>query len=328
MRRMLNAGTLLLFALVLMAAAAMPAATSAQIAVGIGVSVHVAPPPIPVAVVQPPCPTEGYLWTPGYWAYGPAGYYWVDGVWVAPPRVGLLWTPGYWGFVGGVYGWHAGYWGPHVGFYGGVNYGFGYGGVGFVGGEWRGGVFAYNTAAMHVGGGFHNVYVNRTVINNTTVVNRASFNGPGGVVRSETAEERGFDHEQHLEATHDQTAHMEAARNDPNARFANNHGRPVGMGVNAREQWQQNRVAQGERSGQMTPGEAARAEHNEAHIDNQVNRDRAANGGHLTGAEHNQVEHEQNKESHQIYNEKHNAKTDANPHPHANGGSKDEKEKK
>ena len=56
----------------------------------------------------------------------------------SPPRAGVLWTPGYWGFAGGVYAWHAGYWGPHVGFYGGINYGFGYGGVGFVGGEWRG----------------------------------------------------------------------------------------------------------------------------------------------------------------------------------------------
>src|SRR6516162_11244676 len=84
------------------------------------------PPPLPV-YEQPPCPVEGYIWTPGYWAWGIGGYYWVPGTWVAPPRVGLLWTPGYWAFAGGVYAFHAGYWGPHVGFYGGVNYGFGYG---------------------------------------------------------------------------------------------------------------------------------------------------------------------------------------------------------
>jgi len=119
---------------------------SAQVAVGI--SVHVGPPALPV-YVQPPCPTEGYIWTPGYWAYGDAGYYWVPGVWVAPPRVGLLWTPGYWGWREGVYAFHAGYWGPHVGFYGGVNYGFGYGGVGFVGGAWRGEHFAYNSAVVN-----------------------------------------------------------------------------------------------------------------------------------------------------------------------------------
>jgi hypothetical protein len=44
-----------------------PAPAKAQIAVGVGISVHVAPPAIPV-YVQPPCPVEGYLWTPGYWA--------------------------------------------------------------------------------------------------------------------------------------------------------------------------------------------------------------------------------------------------------------------
>ena len=147
MRKLTFVRTLLLALCVPLALASMASPASAQISVGI--SVHVGPPALPV-YVQPPCPTEGYLWTPGYWAYGDAGYYWVPGVWVAPPRVGLLWTPGYWGFAGGVYGWHAGYWGPHIGFYGGVNYGFGYGGVGFVGGEWRGGHFAYNTAVVNV----------------------------------------------------------------------------------------------------------------------------------------------------------------------------------
>jgi hypothetical protein len=62
-----------------------PMASFAQVAVG--VSIRVGPPAIPV-YQQPLCPTDGYLWTPGYWAYGPAGYYWVPGVWVAPPRVG------------------------------------------------------------------------------------------------------------------------------------------------------------------------------------------------------------------------------------------------
>src|SRR5580704_1516833 len=89
------------------------------------VKVHVVPPELPV-YVQPPCPTEGFLWTPGYWAWAPAGYYWVPGTWVMPPSAGVLWTPGYWGWANGAYLWHAGYWGPHIGFYGGVNYGYGY----------------------------------------------------------------------------------------------------------------------------------------------------------------------------------------------------------
>ncbi len=132
MRMLLRVHCLLLLPLLLI----LPAASHAQ--VGVGVSITVAPPALPV-YEQPPCPTEGYLWTPGYWGYGAGGYYWIPGVWVAPPHPGLLWTPGYWGFGGGFYRWHAGYWGPHVGFYGGINYGFGYGGVGFWGGRWEGG---------------------------------------------------------------------------------------------------------------------------------------------------------------------------------------------
>src|ERR1700684_3462074 len=108
--------------------------------VSVGVSIRIAPPVLPV-YVQPDCPVDGYLWSPGYWAYGDDGYYWVPGVWVMPPTPGYLWTPGYWGYTGGYYGWHGGYWGTHVGFYGGMNYGFGYGGVGFVGGMWEGGHF-------------------------------------------------------------------------------------------------------------------------------------------------------------------------------------------
>ena len=140
----------------------MPTVSSAQVSL----SISIAPPVIPV-YAQPPCPTEGYLWTPGYWAYGAAGYYWVPGVWVAPPQVGVLWTPGYWGFAGGLYVFHRGYWGPHVGFYGGINYGFGYGGVGFFGGRWAGGAFAYNTAVVNVNTTVvRNVYVDKTVIHN------------------------------------------------------------------------------------------------------------------------------------------------------------------
>src|ERR1700739_849003 len=118
-------------------------ATPAPAQIAVGMSVHIGPPALPV-YEQPICPASGYIWTPGYWAYGDDGYYWVPGTWVMAPSPGLLWTPGYWGWEGGSYLWHAGYWGPHVGFYGGVNYGFGYTGVGFAGGYWRGGAFYYN----------------------------------------------------------------------------------------------------------------------------------------------------------------------------------------
>jgi hypothetical protein len=155
-----------------------PLPSPAQLAIGVGFTIGAPPPPLPV-YEQPLAPYPNYQWTPGYWGYGSAGYYWVPGTWVAPPSVGLYWTPGYWGYGGGGYGWNAGYWGPSVGFYGGINYGFGYPGTGFVGGVWSGGAFRYNTAVVRV---------NRTVIHNTynkTVINKCtnchvSFNGGHG----------------------------------------------------------------------------------------------------------------------------------------------------
>ncbi len=110
---------------------------------GVFVSVNLAPPELPV-YEQPICPGDGYIWTPGYWAYTPdGGYYWVPGAWVLAPYTGALWTPGYWGWNDGLYVWNGGYWGLHIGFYGGVNYGFGYSGRGYEGGYW-------NHGALHL----------------------------------------------------------------------------------------------------------------------------------------------------------------------------------
>jgi len=112
----------------------------------IGVSITIAPPVLPV-YVQPPVPGPGYIWTPGYWAYTNGDYYWVPGTWVEPPQAGLLWTPGYWVASGDGFVWNAGYWATEIGFYGGVNYGFGYVGVGWRGSRaWRGAGCAYGTA--------------------------------------------------------------------------------------------------------------------------------------------------------------------------------------
>ncbi len=191
--------------------------------IGIGISVRIGPPALPV-YAQPICPGPGYLWTPGYWAWNDdGGYYWVPGTWVVAP-VGLLWTPGYWGFVGGLYAWHPGYWGPHVGFYGGINYGFGYGGVGFVGGEWRGGAFFYNRAVMNVDVvGIHNVYSRTVVVNNV----HTSFNGPGGIVARPTPEEERYAHEQHTAAVAAQVEHERAASQNRALFASENHGRPA-----------------------------------------------------------------------------------------------------
>jgi len=154
----------------------------------VAVSITIAPPVLPV-YSQPLCPGAGYIWTPGYWAWGSGGYYWVPGTWVMAPFIGALWTPGYWGWGSGAYLWHAGYWGPQVGFYGGINYGFGYVGVGYAGGYWNHGAFFYNSAVNNV---------NRTVVRNVyskTVINngggsRVSYNGGrGGITARPTAAE-------------------------------------------------------------------------------------------------------------------------------------------
>lgn len=200
---------------------AIPAASSA----GVFVSINIAPPVLPV-YVQPPVPGDGYIWMPGYWAYGDEGYYWVPGTWVLAPRVGVLWTPPWWGWSGGYYVFHAGYWGPHVGFYGGVNYGFGYTGVGFAGGAWNGGFFSYNRAVTNVNVTVvHNVY-NQTVVNNTTV-NRVSFNGgPGGTNARPMPSEIAAEREQHISPTGVQTQHEHAASINRTQFASVNHGRP------------------------------------------------------------------------------------------------------
>jgi len=289
-------------------AGAQPA--SAQI--GVGISIHVGPPALPV-YEQPICPGDGYIWTPGYWAYGPAGYYWVPGVWVMPPSVGVLWTPGYWGFAGGLYGWHGGYWGPHVGYYGGINYGFGYGGVGFVGGYWSGGHFAYNTAYANVNRTVvRNVYENRTVVNNYGN-SRASFNGPGGINARPTPGEESVMHEQHIQPTSNQFSHEQAAMADRNQFASVNHGQPGTAAmdsVNGRRFNQQGRIANGVGSGELTPHETGNLENREAGVNHEIHNDRAANGGTLTPQERQQVNGQQNNISHSIYNDKHNGATD------------------
>lgn len=209
----------LFFALLLLGVSG---AAFAQISVGI--SVNFAPPALPV-YEQPVCPGDGYIWTPGYWAWDGFEYYWVPGTWVLAPRVGFLWTPAWWGWSGGVYVFHPGYWGPHVGWYGGISYGFGYFGHGFEGGRWDGGHFFYNREVTNVNVTvIHNVY--NTRIENTTI-NHVSYNGgPGGISARATPEEEAYSRERHIGPVAAQTQHMEAARANPQMRASENHGKP------------------------------------------------------------------------------------------------------
>jgi len=161
--------------LVLLLAA--PSCLTAQVSL----SITVAPPPIPV-YEQPPCPEDGYIWTPGRWAWTGDSYSWIPGNWVAAPAVGMVWTPGYWGWDNQSYFFHEGYWGNAVGFYGGINYGYGYGGTGFQGGRWRGRHYSYNRAVTNIGSGrLTNVYNKAATTRNTTNV---AYNGGRGGIRS------------------------------------------------------------------------------------------------------------------------------------------------
>jgi len=192
----------------------------------IGISVSFGPPPLPV-YAQPPCPDDGYLWTPGYWAYDNYfGYYWVPGTWVPAPQPGLLWTPGWWGWNAGAFLFHEGYWAPHVGFYGGINYGFGFFGDGYAGGRWDGDRFYYNRAVSNINvTNIHNVY-NTTVVNNITV-NHISYNGGnGGIEARPTHEQEEIAQQHHVGLQPVQLHHLQLARANPQLRAEVNHGKP------------------------------------------------------------------------------------------------------
>ncbi len=199
---------------------AVPATSFAQI----GISITIAPPELQ-DYEQPMMPGDGYIWTPGYWAYADEGYYWVPGAWVMPPEVGVLWTPGYWGWDDGSYAWNRGYWGRHIGFYGGVNYGHGYGGRGYEGGRWNNGRFDNNRAVNNVNiTNVHNTY-NETVVNNGGG-SRVSFNGGSrGTQAAPSAEERSTAHEHHVAATAEQSQHEQGVRGNPGQRGPADHGR-------------------------------------------------------------------------------------------------------
>ena len=178
-------------ALALGLALATPLAAWSQVSL----SVTVGPPPLPL-YAQPPIPGDGYLWTPGYWGWG-----------------------------SGLYVWHPGYWGPHVGYYGGINYGYGYIGSGYAGGRWDRGRFRYNSAVNNIPQGrVHDVY--RTPVPQRPA-HPESFNGGKSPWHTPpTANERRFEGGQHPNWTQEQTDHEHRAVSMPEQRMGNNHGTP------------------------------------------------------------------------------------------------------
>jgi hypothetical protein len=180
------------------------------------------PPPLP-GYEQPPMPAPGYMWSPGYWAWNNVDYYWVPGAWVEPPGVGVLWTPPYWAYVGGVYMFHPGYWAPHVGFYGGINYGFGYGGAGYDGGRWENGNFFYNRAVNNLGSAPVQHVYDQPVPVGATTISQVSYNGgKGGLQLKPTPDQEQVAAQPHVPPTAAQLAQTRAASvNAEQFRFAN-----------------------------------------------------------------------------------------------------------
>jgi hypothetical protein len=202
--------------------ASLPSRTAAQVVV----SVSFGPPELPV-YEQPLCPGEGYIWTPGYWAWDTDAddYFWVPGTWVLPPQVGFLWTPGYWAWNGAAFAFYEGYWGPLVGFYGGINYGYGYFGRGYEGGRWDHDRFYYNRSVNNVNvAQIHNVY-NTTIVNNNST--RISYNGGnGGIGTRPTSDEIAAARSRQAGPVSQQVQHVQAARTDQSLRASQNHGKP------------------------------------------------------------------------------------------------------
>ena len=193
----------------------------------VGIVVSFAPPALPV-YEQPVCPAEGYIWTPGYWAFDNefGDYYWVPGTWVPAPEPGVFWTPPYWAWNGSEFAFYPGYWGPQVGFYGGIDYGFGYFGHGYEGGRWDNGRFYYNRAVNNINvENIHNVYETKVI--NERTRNYVSYNGgEGGIEARPTPEEERAIKGRHVGAVEAQTRQMEAARSNQQLRASVNHGRP------------------------------------------------------------------------------------------------------
>lgn len=208
-----------LLRLIFFAVALFSASVAAQAQVRI--TVAFGPPALPI-YEQPLCPGDGYLWTPGYWDWADADYYWVPGTWIMAPEVGFLWTPPWWGWDGGLFVFNEGYWGPQIGFYGGINYGFGYFGTGFYGGRWNNGHFFYNSSVTNVH--VTNVYDEHVDIQNNSHV---SYNGgQGGLEARPTSAEQAASTDRHVGPVAAQTQNSNAARGNPDLRASANQGKP------------------------------------------------------------------------------------------------------
>ncbi|MDO9461686.1 MAG: hypothetical protein Q7N95_16450 [Alphaproteobacteria bacterium] len=218
----------LLLALMLGATPAAMLIPTTQAQVFVNIRINSAPPPLPY-YEQPAIPAYGYLWVPGYWYWDSSvdDYYWVPGTWVAPPRRGLLWTPAYWSWVEGRYVFYPGYWAREVGFYGGINYGYGYTGDGYLGGRWENGTFFYNRSVNNIGNVRITKVYNQTVVMESGSKNVSFNGGNGGIAARPTSKQVAFANERHVEATPVQRRHVEKAGKDRTLFAKQNNGEPA-----------------------------------------------------------------------------------------------------
>lgn len=210
---------------------AVPARVNAQ--VSIGISIGFAPPALP-QYYQPAATQANLIWQPGYWGFAQGGFFWVPGTWVAAPQVGLLWTPGYWGWNNGQYSWYPGYWGQNVGYYGGINYGYGYYGQGYRGGRWSGNSFQYNTSVTNVNRSIsrNDYYSDPGSYVNQNTISRTSYNGGAhGVVARPSQAQIAVEHQRTYPMTSAQTAHVAVAQQNRSYLDSVNHGSPSQVSV-------------------------------------------------------------------------------------------------
>jgi hypothetical protein len=183
----------------------------------------IAPPPLP-SYSQPAVPGPGYIWIPGAWGWNGTGYYWVPAYWALPPAADLLWTPGYWAFndTDHDYVFHSGYWAKTVGFYGGINYGFGYTGEGYNGGLWRNHQFVYNRAVNDLGKAHVATYANQAF----APASHISFNGGRGGTTAQPTPEGATAREHRVGPTPVQVQNQQTASRIQNQRYSENKGAP------------------------------------------------------------------------------------------------------
>ena len=143
---------------------AIPAPTPPQFSVSVGATIGAPPPPLPV-YAQPPLRRRTTSGTPATGA-GERSVLLGSGNLVAGASARPVLDAGVLASLARRLRLEPSYWGSSVGFYGGVNYGFGYYGTGFVAGVWAGNNFRYNTAVANVNRTvIHNTYVDKTVTN-------------------------------------------------------------------------------------------------------------------------------------------------------------------